>query len=70
MPLLDDVGCIDLDERKIISDETVRELLLGNNGARNITDFQSLDKQRQKDIVLDVMNKLEAGLRQISRVSV
>ena len=69
MPLRENVECIDMDERKIISDEMVREILLERSGARSISDFLLLDKQRQKEIVLEVSNELKAGPRQMSRVS-
>jgi REP element-mobilizing transposase RayT len=69
MPLRENVECVDMDERKIISDEMVREILLERSGARSISDFLLLDKQRQKEIVLEVSNELKAGPRQMSRVS-
>ncbi len=69
MPLPDNTGCMDMNEREIVSDETVRSLLLAKSGTRNITAFQLLDKQKKKDIVSEVMNELNVGPRQLSRVS-
>ena len=69
MPLPETVGCIDMDERRVIADETVREMLLRKCGARTISEFQLHTKDRQKDIVRDVMRELGAGPRQIVRVS-
>ena len=69
MPLPETVMCIDMDERKVISDETVREVLLMKCGARTIPEFQLHSKDRQKDIVRDVMRELGAGPRQMVRVS-
>lgn len=69
MPLLENQSCIDLDERKIISDDSVRKLLLKKSGVKNITEFQLHSKERQKDIVGDVMKEIGAGPRQMSRVS-
>ncbi len=69
MPLPDKTGCMDMNEREIVSDETVRSHLLAKSGTRNVTEFQLLDKQRKKDIVSEVMNELSVGPRQASRVS-
>ena len=69
MPLPETVGCIDMDERRVIADETVREALLGKCGARTIPEFQLHTKERQKNIVRDVMRELGAGPRQMVRVS-
>lgn len=68
-PLPENVGCIDMDERKVVADEMVRDMLLKKSGSRNITDFHLLTKQRQKDLILEVMIELGAGPRQLSRVS-
>ena len=62
-------GCLDMDERKIVSDESVRKEILKRCGASNITEFLLRSKERQKDIVRDVMRELEAGPRQMSRIS-
>ena len=69
MPLPEKVGCMDMDERKVVADEVVRELILKKCGARNIAEFQLHTKQRQKDIVRDVMQELGVGPRQMVRVS-
>ena len=68
-PLAENVGCIDMDERKVVADETVRDLLLEKSQTKNITEFQQLPKQQQKDFVREVMAELDAGPRQMSRVS-
>lgn len=68
-PLPENVGCIDMDERKVVADELVRDLLLQKSGTRNIAEFRLLDKERQKEYVREVMLELEAGPRQMSRVS-
>lgn len=68
-PLADDVGCLDMDRKVIVADETVRQMLLAKSGARSIVEFQMLTKERQKDLVRDVMLALGAGPRQMSRVS-
>jgi hypothetical protein len=69
MPLPEKVGCLDMDERKIISDESVRKEILKRCGASNITEFLLHSKERQKDIIRDVMRELGAGPRQMSRIS-
>ncbi len=69
MPLPEEVGCMEMDERKVVADEAVRELILKKCGARNITEFQLHTKQRQKDIVRAVMQELGVGPRQMVRVS-
>ena len=69
MPLPEMVGCIDMDDKAIIADEAVRELLLKKCGARTIPEFQLHTKQRKKDIVRDVMRELGVGPRQMVRVS-
>jgi len=58
-----------MDERKGVADELVRDLLLQKSGTRNIAEFRLLDKERQKEYVREVMLELEAGPRQMSRVS-
>ena len=68
MPLPETVGCIDMGDQKVIADETVREVLLNKCGARTIPEFQLHTKDRQKDIVRDVMRELGAGPRQMVRV--
>ena len=68
-PLAENVGCIDMDERKVVADENVRDLLLEKSQTKNITEFQQLPKQQQKDFVREVMAELDAGPRQMSRVS-
>ena len=50
-------GCLDMDERKVISDESVRMEILKHCGASNITEFMLHSKERQKDIIRDVMRK-------------
>ena len=69
MPLPEMVGCIDMDDKAIIADEAVRELLQKKCGARTIPEFQLHTKQRKKDIVRDVMRELGVGPRQMVRVS-
>ena len=68
LPLPETVGCIDMGDQKVIADETVREVLLSKCGARTIPEFQLHTKDRQKDIVRDVMRELGAGPRQMVRV--
>ena len=58
-----------MDERKVVADEVVRDLLLQKSRAKNITEFQLLPKQIQKDLVRDVMIEIGSGPRQMSRVS-
>ena len=69
MPLPEKLGCFDMDERKVISDESVRMEILKHCGASNITEFMLHSKERQKDIIRDVMRELGAGPRQMSRIS-
>lgn len=70
MPLPDGQRCIDIEnEKSVIADEEVRNLLLKESGAISITEFQSLDKKRQKAIIAEVMFVLKTGPRQMSRVS-
>ena len=68
-PLPEDTGCLELNERKIIADEDVRRLILGESGTSSISDFTALSKERKKEIVSDVMKKIGAGPRQMSRVT-
>ena len=58
-----------MDERKVVADEVVRDLLLKKSRAKNITEFQLLPKQIQKDMVREVMIEIGSGPRQMSRVS-
>ena len=68
-PLPEKVECIDMDERKIVSDGTILDLLLEKSGTRSILEFQSQTKRRQKELVRVVMTELGVGPRQMSRVS-
>ena len=70
IPLPDDVECLDMQsERVVVADEVVREKILQVSGVASITAFHSLDKNIQKKIVAMVMQDLQAGPRQMSRVS-
>ena len=69
MPLPEEVGCLDMDERRVVSDEAVRGLILKKCGARSIAEFQLHTKQRKKDIVRAVIQELGVGPRQMVRVS-
>ena len=69
MPLPENIVCMELDGRKIISDETVRQLIIQKCGIRSMADFQLLSKERQKDVAREVMLELGAGPRQMSRLT-
>ena len=58
-----------MDERKVVADEVVRELLLQKSGVLTVTEFRLLPKQVQKDLIRDVMIEIGSGPRQMSRVS-
>lgn len=69
-PLPDGLACIDIENEKFaVADEEVRNMLLKMSGVNSITAFQRLDKTLQKGIVAEVMCRLKAGPRQMSRVS-
>ena len=57
------------EERKVVADEVVRELLLQKSGVLTVTEFRLLPKQVQKDLIRDVMIEIGSGPRQMSRVS-
>ena len=70
MPLPERYGILDIDdERKVTADVTVRNAILGKCGARTVAEFQLHSKERQKDIIREVMRETGAGPRQMSRVS-
>ena len=69
MPLPENIVCMELDGRKIIADETVRQLIIQKCGIRSMADFQLFSKERQKDVAREVMSELGAGPRQMSRVT-
>ena len=68
-PLAEGIDCLDLNERNIIADETIRQMILIESGARNIAEFQLLAKDKQKDVIRYIFEELGAGPRQMSRVS-
>ena len=68
-PLPEKVGCMDMDERRLVADEAVREMILKKCGSRTISEFQLHTKQRKKDVVRAVMQELGVGPRQMVRVS-
>ena len=47
----------------------VRQMILKKCGVENISSFQLYSKERQKDIIREVMMELDAGPRQLSRVN-
>ena len=69
MPLPENVVCMDLDGRKIIADETVRQMIMTKCGIKGMADFQLFSKERQKEIAREVMSELGVGPRQMSRVT-
>ena len=69
MPLPENIVCMDLEGRKVIADETVRQLILQKCRIRSVADFLSFSKERQKEIAREVMSELGAGPRQMSRVT-
>ncbi len=70
MPLPDSTACLDIENEKVvIADNVIRNMLLQKSDTISITEFQSLDKKRQKEVIADVMFCLKAGPRQMSRVS-
>ena len=64
-----EVNCIEMENRRIVADETIRQMILEKSGTKNLTEFRIHSKERQKDIVREVMMELDAGPRQLSRVS-
>lgn len=70
LPLPNSTNCIDMDEDRVnIADEVVRNRLLKMSGTTDITTFQTLEKDLQKQIIAMVMRELRVGPRQMSRVS-
>lgn len=69
MPLSGEVDCLDIENKRIVADETIRQMILEKSGTKNLTEFRLHSKERQKNIIRDVMLKLDAGPRQLSRVS-
>jgi len=68
-PLNDDVECLDMDERVIVSDERIRQMILEKSGTMSIAEFQSLKKDEKYDVICYVLKKTGVGARQMSRVS-
>ena len=66
MPLPETIACIEVDGRKVIADDTVRQLILKKCGIRSMADYQLFPKERQKDVAREVMSELGAGPRQMS----
>ena len=62
------VDCLDIENKRIVADETIRQMILEKSGTKNLTEFRLHSKERQKNIIRDVMLKLDAGPRQFSRV--
>lgn len=69
MPLSGEVDCLDIENKRIVADETIRQMILEKSGTKNLTEFRLHSKERRKNIIRDVMLKLDAGPRQLSRVS-
>lgn len=68
-PLTDEVRCLDMDERVIISDERIRQMILEKSGATSIAEFQSYGKEVKYYIIRYIMQEIRIGPRQMSRVS-
>ena len=69
MPLSGEVDCIDKENSRIVADETIRQMILVKSRTKSLTEFRLHSKERQKDIVRDVMLKLDSDPLQLSRVS-
>ena len=68
-PLPERYGCIDIEDKAVVSDEEVRCYLLSKSGAKSITSFLSLDKCMQKTFISETMRCYRVGPRQMSRVT-
>ena len=69
MPMPERYGCLDIDERRLIPDTEVRDVIIKACGLRSISDFQLLTLNRRKDIIREVMLSTGVRPRQLSRVS-
>jgi len=47
MPLPENIVCIELNGRKAIADETVRQLIMKKCGIRSMADFLAFSKERK-----------------------
>ena len=68
-PLPERYGCIDIEDKAVVSDEEVRCYLLSKSRAKSITSFLSLDKCMQKTFISETMRCYRVGPRQMSRVT-
>ena len=69
MPIQEKYKCIDINERRVIPDTEVRDIIVNTCGLRCITDFQLLTLARKKDIIREVMISTGARPRQLSRIT-
>ena len=69
MPISERYGCIDIDERRVISDIEIRDAVINACGLRSISDFQLLTLERRKSVIQEVMRSLDVRPRQLSRVT-
>lgn len=68
-PLADDVGCVEMNDRRVMADEEVRDLLLQHSGTNSMVEFRQLDKNQKKSAVREVMLTYDVGPAQMTRVS-
>ena len=59
MPMPEKYRCIDIDERRVISDIEIREAVIKACGLRSISEFQLLTLERRKSVVREVMLSLD-----------
>lgn len=69
VPVSEDRGCIDVDEKRVIPDVEVRDAVIKASGLRSISEFQLLTLAKKKDVIREVSHNLPAGPRQLSRVT-
>ena len=67
MPIQEKYKYVDINERRVIPDTEVRDIIVNTCGLRSIADFQFASKK--KDIIREVMVSTGARPRQLSRIT-
>lgn len=68
-PLPKAASCLDIDERRIISDTEVREWIIKKRCLRSISDFMLLTMEKRKETIREVFQELDITPFQITRIT-
>ena len=63
------VACLDMEERRVISDTEIREWIINKRCLRSVSDFMLLSLNKRKETVRDILQAFDITPFQISRIT-